>query len=106
MVGNSLGTTVESKLFTTKVIQTHKLDYEINELPFDNVNGFDGSFEYDNNGYLTKLLIETHQIDPIFQKDCKRIFTDETMFKNVSFSEAPPKTKARSQTKAQLELSQ
>ena len=31
--------------------------YGINELPFDNVNGFDGCKEYDRNGYLTELLI-------------------------------------------------
>ena len=31
-----------------------KSDYTLNELPFDNTNGFDGKIEYDSNGYLTK----------------------------------------------------
>ena len=102
LVNNDIGVKSQSK---TKVIQAIKSDYKNKELPYDNVNGFDGSFEYDNNGYLTKLLIATHQIDPIFQKDCKKMFENKENFANVSFSEAPPKTRARSQTKAQLELS-
>ena len=79
-------------------------DFEQNELPFDNVNGFDGSLEYDMNGYLTKLLIATHQIDPIFQKDCRNVFEREFQDFNCQITAcAPPKTKGRCQTKAQLD---
>lgn len=37
-------------------------DYQLNQLPKDNVNGFNGKDEYDNQGYLTKLLMAAHQI--------------------------------------------
>ena len=39
-----------------------KPDFTIEELPFDNVNGFDGAKEYDHHGYLTKLLIYCYQV--------------------------------------------
>ena len=93
------GTKVKSKCR-----QVIKSDYSENELPFDNVNGFNGATEYDNNGYLTKLLIGTHQIDPIFQSDCKRIFLENRDLR-CSFSSAPPKTKQRCQKKAEMDYS-
>ena len=37
------------------------------ELPYDTVHGFDGTKIYDYNGYLVKLLIASHQINPVFQ---------------------------------------
>ena len=43
-------------------------DWQSDQLPFDNVNGFNGAAEYDTGGYLTQLLIHAHQIDLIFQK--------------------------------------
>ena len=39
-----------------------KPDFSIEELPFDNVNGFDGAKEYDHHGYLTKLLVYCYQV--------------------------------------------
>ena len=39
-----------------------KPDFLIEELPFDNVNGFDVPKEHDHNGYLTKLLIYCYQV--------------------------------------------
>ena len=81
-------------------------DYKQNELPFDNVNGFDGKIEYDRNGYLTKLLISSYRIDPIFQNDCKNIFINENIIGvKCKYSSAPVKTKERSQTKSMLDYS-
>ena len=40
---------------SSKVVQPFQSDFAMKELPFDNVNGFNGSYEYDNNSYLTKL---------------------------------------------------
>ena len=58
-------------------------------------------------GYLTKLLIATHQIDPIFQQDAKYVFTQSEEFQNskieCKFTSAPPKTKERCQRKAELD---
>ena len=87
--------------------QLIETDYEMFELPFDNVNGFDGSYEYDNNGYLTKLLIATHQIEPIFNSDCGKIFDIIGKNNNINYkySGAPPKTKSRCQRKAELDYS-
>ena len=82
-----------------------KADYESNELPFDNVNNFNGKLEYDNNGYLTKLLIATHQIDPIFQNTLKNTFSNDDFGIECTFSSAPPKTKARCEVKALLDYS-
>ena len=85
-----------------------KPDYRFEELPMNNVNAFDAPSEYDFNGYLTKLLIATHQIDPIFQENCSNIFKDISKKKNISnyqFTSAPPKTKQRCVRKAYLEYS-
>ena len=49
-------------------------EYKLNELPYDVVNGFEGKREYDSMGYLTKILMESHHIDPIFQKEAKKYF--------------------------------
>ena len=94
-------------LLVSKVTQPIDADFQEKELPFDNVNGFNGSFEYDNNAYLTKLLLFAHKVDPVFQKDCQRIFgnkpNQENNFLQCSYTAAPPKTKDRAQRKAQLE---
>ena len=53
-----------------------KCDYSISAMPFDNINGFNGTNEYDVNGYSTKLLIASENIDPIlyFKKSVMSIF--------------------------------
>ena len=78
----------------------NKPDYKKTELPFDNVNGYNGIEEYDINGYLTKLLISAHKIDPVFQESCQNIFK---FVPNCYYTAAPPKTKKRAQMKALLE---
>ena len=81
-------------------------DYLIKDMPFDGVNGFKRNDEYDLNGYLTKLLIASHNINPIFQKECKNYF-DNTFNKQHGIkcknSEAPVKTKERSMMKAKID---
>ena len=51
-------------------------DYLIKDMPFDNVNGFKGNDEYDLKGYLTKLLLASHDhnINPVFQQECQYYF--------------------------------
>ena len=82
---------------------TNKVLYKLNDLPFDNGNGFDGPKEYDHNFYLTGLLISSHQLDPIFQKECKRIFNFKNFGIPCQYAPAPVKTKQRSITKAELD---
>ena len=36
--------------------------YNINELPINNSQGFNGADDYDHNGYLSRLLIVSHQV--------------------------------------------
>ena len=78
------------------------VDYKRRELPFDNVNAFNGEQEYDLYGYLTKLLIAAHKIDPIFQSTCKRLF-EMDQFGSCTYTAAPPKTKERCKMKTLLE---
>ena len=82
-----------------------KSDYATKDMPFDNVNGFNGKFEYDTQGYLTKLLIGSHCIDPIFQKQCQKYF--ETLNKQhgikCKYSSAPVKTRQRSVVKSKID---
>ena len=85
-----------------------KSEYKVEELPYtgSNTNGFDAAKEYDHNVHLTRLLITSYRIDPIFQRDCKKLFT-EYFFKKLGikckYSSAPVKTKARSITKCELD---
>ena len=78
-----------------------KIEYKKSELPFDNVNGFNGINAYDYDAYLTKLIIASHQIDPIFQNEMKNMV--ERFGVRCSYRPAPPKTKLRCQTKAMLD---
>lgn len=82
-----------------------QIDYELNELPCDNANGFDGKVEYDINGYLTKLLLASHQIDPIFQKHCKNYFQslNEEFGIECQYFSAPVKTRERSIMKSKID---
>lgn len=79
--------------------------YKLNELPLDNTNGFDGIREYDINGYLTKLLIESQNIDPFFQKECKEYFNNLQKQHNINcaYCAAPVKTRARAINKASMD---
>ena len=80
--------------------------YKLSEMPYDNVNGFSGKNEYDFEGYLTQLLIASHNIDAIFQKECKEYFNDYFNDKlNIAchYSSAPVKTRERSILKAKLD---
>ena len=83
-----------------------KSDYLHKDMPFDNVNGFDGVMEYDVNGYLTKLLVRSHNLNALFQKDCQQLFEEDLGSKqNVScvFREAPAKTRKRCIMKAKMD---
>ena len=79
--------------------------YQVKDLPSDTVTGFDGAKEYDHNGFLTDLLIASNTIDPLFQRDCKNIFDKFTKEFGIKcqYSPAPPKTKERAITKAELD---
>ena len=50
-----------------------------NELTKSAPHEFDGSVEYDENKFLTSLLIRSHLIHSKFQRDCKKIFGNENM---------------------------
>ena len=82
-----------------------KVKYNLDDLPFDNVNGFDGAKEYDHNIYLPQLLILAHKIDPTFQDECREFFdnTNEQFKIPCHFTAAPVKTKSRCITKAELD---
>ena len=79
--------------------------HSLNTLPFDNVNGFDGRKEFDQNYYLTELLILSHEIDSKFQNECKNIFTINNKDFGIKciFSSGNVKTRARSITKCELD---
>ena len=82
--------------------------YNADELPFDNVNGFDGTKEYDHNIYLTQLLITAHQMNNTFQNECKNTFNKKNgYFTTIPckfwYNSAPVKTKSRCITKAELD---
>ena len=80
-------------------------DYKLNELPFDNVNGFNGSQECDHRAYLTKLLLASHQVNPLFQKQCQEVFESFNKIDGISckYASAPVKTRERSQMKGDLD---
>ena len=80
-------------------------DYKLHSLPFGVDNGFEAKQEYDFSQHLTKLLIASHNIDMIFQRDCKAMF-DEIQNKEglqFSFCSAPVKTRQRCQMKARID---
>ena len=78
-------------------------EYKLNEMPSNNENGFVGSIECDNRGYLTKILTAAHQIDPFFQREMKQFFQFEKFGIKCKYSSAPVKTRLRAETKAQLD---
>ena len=77
--------------------------YHKDELPFDNVNGFDGPKEFDHNLYLTELLIESHIINNAFQEGYENYFSIERFRIPCKFTPAPVKTKERAIVKAELD---
>ena len=79
-------------------------DKKLTELAIDFESGFYGKSEYDYKIYLTNVLIVAHQINPIFQKECKNIF-DKMKQQNVlcDFRSAPVKTYQRCQNKAKTD---
>ena len=89
--------------YSDRGVVTQKLptDYLMNQLPFDNVNGYNSTYEYDNSCYLTKLLISSHNVDSIFQQECAEHLNFSKY--DCDFCTAPVKTKARCQRKAELE---
>ena len=80
-----------------------KPEYDKKSLTIDAQSGFDGITEYDFHGYLSKLLITAHAIDPQFQKQCKKLFTRQKLGVRCTYTPAPVKTKQRSQKKAELD---
>ena len=83
----------------------HEIDalYTLDELPSGNANGFDGSKEYDHNGYLTQLLIEAHSSGSVFQQRFNDFFKYENYGVACKFTPAPVKMKARCVVKAELD---
>ena len=79
--------------------------HSLNTLPFDNVNGFDGRKEFDQNHYLTELLILSHEMDSKFQNECKNMFNINNKDFGIKciFSSGNVKTRARSITKCELD---
>ena len=47
-----------------------------NQLPKDSISQFDGSCIYDDDEFLTILLIQAHFISPEFQKTCQNMCTN------------------------------
>ena len=77
------------------------------ELPKDGINQFDGQRIYDENEFLTSLLIQAHLIDPKFQSECRKIFTNNNIvngndefLKFVHFTHGNVKVKDRCIVKA------
>ena len=77
---------------------------QINGLAIDFESGFYGSNEYDYKVYLTNLLILAHDINPVFQNECKSFFNDNN---NISckYTPAPVKTYGRCVVKSKLDYS-
>ena len=75
-----------SRIKYVKLQQPIKPKYEARELPFDNVNGFDGTIEYDYNGYLTDLMIAANVLDKQFQLDCEKIFQQKPFVDKCQFT--------------------
>lgn len=75
---------------------------DVNSLPVDFESGFYGSNEYDYKMYLTNVLIEAHEINPIFQNECRQFFNS---LLNVSckYTSAPVKTYDRCVNKSKLD---
>ena len=86
----------ETKDIMSKGIQSA---YSRNELLMlrDSVNGFDASKDYDHNGYLSRLLIESYKLDEPFQNQCKKIFQFINQKYNINcrYCKAHVKTKER-----------
>ena len=97
-IGNGIGNGIDINS-NSRGIQA---DFKLNEMPIDNANGFIGSNEYDINSYLTKILISSHQCDPIFQKECKKYFNINNPDFGVDcvYTAAPVKTRERATLKA------
>ena len=83
-----------------------KPQYSLRYIPNDLVNSYVGSDEYDHNGYLTELLITGHQLNPLFQDEAKKIFSNE--YNNIHgikciCTPAPVKAKKRCIAKASMD---
>ena len=72
-------------------------DFNGNEFPFDVVNNYNGKFEYEKEGYLTKLIINARQLDPLFQKECATLFQSKEFGIECTFESLTPKTKEECQ---------
>lgn len=81
------------------------VDYDKNELPLDNGDGFDGQKEYSYNGYLSKLLITAYQVNPIFESKCREILSQSKLGVKCEYKAAPVKLKERCKLKAELDYS-
>ena len=85
-------------------IKGTQVDYNNNNLINDYTSGFNGSEEYSKHGYLTKLLINCIKVDPIFQSDCKNIFTNESIIGvPCKFMSGAVKKKARCIVKSSID---
>ena len=97
----------EKNIWNQMVMGKNIAQTTIDNLPFDNVNGFNGIKAYDYNVYLSKLLISAYQIDIPFQQCCKHMFNNLRTKYNIAnfYSPAPVKTKQRSIVKTELDYS-
>ena len=77
--------------------------YKESGLIDDYYSGFNGSAEYDYNGYLTDLILVANMINPIFQSDCKLLFSEKYLGAvPCLYKAAPIKTRQSCQIKASL----
>eukprot|EP01084_Bolivina_argentea_P174843 302834_1 len=80
-----------------------QVKYKQNELFKDLITGFDGNHEYDLDQYLNDLVITAHKINGEFQRQCRKLFTKQSLGVDCVFKPAPVKTKQRSQIKATVD---
>ena len=69
------------------------VEFKEKDLIIDHLSGFNGQKLYDNQVYLTRLLIAAYSVNPIFQRDCARIFDGETLQVPCVYKPGPIKAK-------------
>ena len=79
-----------------------------NQLPKSSVDQFDGSRIYDENEFLTSLLIRSHLMNPKFQQTCKNIFENENIIgvnsNLIKYTKGSVKLSDRCSVKARIRI--
>ena len=83
----------------------YSVNIDERDLIIDNMSGFNSAFEFENNQYLTQMLIAAHCINDKFQKECKKIF-EHFIGVECKFQSAPVKIKGRCQIKVATDYTQ